>query len=63
MLKLLVMDKKEQATLGRIRQLRADGYSIQAIADTLTTEGYETKTGKRWHATTVRRLLQRMSLS
>lgn len=48
----------EQAAVDRVRTLRAEGLTIRAIADTLNAEGIAAR-GKRWHATTVARLLER----
>ena len=51
-------DPSEQSALARIRELRDGGFSIAAIAQTLNDEGVPAR-GKRWHATTVQRLLDR----
>jgi DNA invertase Pin-like site-specific DNA recombinase len=53
----LVADPDEQATLHRMVELRADGASLQAIAETLDAEGRRPKRGTRWHPTTVARVL------
>lgn len=45
---------EEQAALARMRELRAAGRSFQAIAQDVDGLG-----GRRWHATTVRRVLGR----
>ncbi|MFA9409810.1 MAG: recombinase family protein [Deltaproteobacteria bacterium] len=45
-----------QRILSRILQLRECGLSIRAIADTLNEKGLPAR-GKRWHATTVARIL------
>lgn len=54
----LETDSSEQVAITRIRELRADGFSIEAIAQTLNDEGIPAR-GKRWHRTTVQRLLDR----
>lgn len=53
----LVEDPDEQAVIATIRRLRADGLTLQAITDHLnqTTPAR----GKRWHLTTVTRILKR----
>jgi hypothetical protein len=38
----------------RIAKLRAEGQSLQAIADTLTAEGVPRARGGRWHPRTIR---------
>ncbi|MCB9558119.1 MAG: recombinase family protein [Deltaproteobacteria bacterium] len=50
---------EEQQTIKRILDLRALGASLREIAATLTHEGYKTKRGGRWHASTVRAVLAR----
>jgi DNA invertase Pin-like site-specific DNA recombinase len=40
-------------------QLRADGVSLQAIADHLTAEGHTTRHGKQWSKVQVMRVLER----
>jgi DNA invertase Pin-like site-specific DNA recombinase len=56
--KALVEDPAEQATLARMRELRAAGASLQVIADTLNADGIATKRGTgRWHPATVARCL------
>lgn len=47
----------EQAALARIRALRAEGRSLRRIAQALTEEGFEPR-GKRWHVTTLARILK-----
>ena len=46
-------------TVERIMALRADGLTLQAIADTLTADGRPTKRGGKWYPMTVRNVLQR----
>jgi DNA invertase Pin-like site-specific DNA recombinase len=56
----LVDDAEERACLDRMLALQAEGMSIRAIAESLTTEGWRTKRGSiRWHPTTVARALSR----
>lgn len=50
----------EQATLARIRELRAQGVSLQAIADTLTGEGHSPRRGARWAVSSVRKITARL---
>jgi DNA invertase Pin-like site-specific DNA recombinase len=51
----------EQAVVDRIKALRRYGLPLQAIADTLHTQGTQTRTGKRWSAVQVNRVLGRAS--
>lgn len=44
-------------TIERIVSLRAEGFSLAAIANTLTQEGYKTAKGGSWFASTVARVL------
>lgn len=46
-------------SLVRLRELRAEGETYAAIADTLNAEAVPTAHGGRWHATTVARILRR----
>jgi DNA invertase Pin-like site-specific DNA recombinase len=52
----LEAEPTEQATIVRMRGLRAEGCSIRTIADRLNTDGVQAR-GARWHATTVARAL------
>lgn len=52
----LEADPSEWAAIERMRELRDAGFSIAAIAQTLNDEGIPAR-GKRWHATTVQRVL------
>jgi DNA invertase Pin-like site-specific DNA recombinase len=56
----LTPDAAEQATLERVRQLRAEGASLAGIARQLTTEGYPAKRGGRWYPQTVSRVIDRL---
>lgn len=49
----------ECETVERILELRDGGATLQAIADTLTTEGRPTKRGGKWYPATVRNVLVR----
>ena len=59
-LKLLDHHQVEQATLARIRELRAAGKSPAAIAAKLNADRVQAR-GSRWHRTTVCRVLARGS--
>lgn len=48
----------EQATLDRMRELRASGLSYAKVAAALTDEGRATKRGGKWAAMTVRETLR-----
>lgn len=54
----LEADPKEQRVISLVTQLRADGLSIRAIAARLNDDDVPAR-GKRWHPTTVSRLLKR----
>lgn len=55
----LVPDEHEQTGIALARDLRAQGRSLREIADALTTAGYVSKSGGRWSATQVDRILAR----
>ena len=48
-----------QQTAYTIQLLRANGLSFAAVADELNANGYTTRTGKPFHAMTVKRILAR----
>lgn len=54
----LIPDSAEGAILDTMRELRAAGYSYQAIADELTAQGYRTRQGGAWHRQGVHRLVR-----
>lgn len=54
---LLISDPVEMALIDRIREMYAAGSSLNSIARTLNTEGIAGKTGGRWYATTIRKIL------
>ena len=56
----LVTDPAEQATIDRIKVLRAEGASLREIASSLTDEGHATKRGGQWHPVTISRILGRL---
>jgi hypothetical protein len=47
-------------TVARIMELRAEGMTLRAIADTLIAEDRPTKRGGQWHPMTVRNVLHRV---
>ena len=51
-------DSAEQEVIARIKALRAEGVTLQAITDALNNDGTPAR-GKRWHLTTVARLAKR----
>lgn len=53
----LVCLPKERAVIERIHTLRADGHTLNAIAELLNVEGIPTKKGSRWFAQTVKDVL------
>jgi DNA invertase Pin-like site-specific DNA recombinase len=46
-----------EASVQRVKDLKAAGLTVRAIADALNTERVPTASGGRWHVTTVQRLL------
>jgi DNA invertase Pin-like site-specific DNA recombinase len=56
--KSLAVVEQEMAAVSRARELRAQGLTLQAIADQLTQEGFQTKRGGRWYPTTVKRIVE-----
>lgn len=57
--RVITEEAEEAAVVARIRELKADGVSVRRIADILTAEGLATKSGGRWHPTTVQRVIAR----
>ena len=57
--KLMRVVKAEADTVARILALRAEGHTLQSIADTLAAEGRPTKRGGNWYPATVRNVLVR----
>lgn len=55
----LQKNASEAATVARILELRAAGYTLQAVADTLTVEGHPTKRGGAWAPATISYILKR----
>lgn len=54
----LVADPLELAVVARIQTLHADGVSLRQIVRVLNEEGVPSKTGRRWHSSTVWYLLR-----
>jgi DNA invertase Pin-like site-specific DNA recombinase len=57
--RVVVRVADEEATLARIRELRAHGASFREICDHLTAEGRPTKRGGKWSAQAVSNVLRR----
>lgn len=55
--RILIPVPSEQATLERMKNLRAQGFTIRQIAETLNDEDRPTKRCGRWHPCTVHRIL------
>jgi DNA invertase Pin-like site-specific DNA recombinase len=55
--KSLVVDEEEAAVVARIRAMRDGGLSLRAIVLQLEVDGVSSTRGRRWHPTTVARLL------
>jgi DNA invertase Pin-like site-specific DNA recombinase len=54
----LLPEPEEQAVINRARMLRANGWTLRRIADTLNAENIPTKTGKAWQAQTVKNIVE-----
>jgi DNA invertase Pin-like site-specific DNA recombinase len=52
-------DADEQAALKLMQNLRAEGRSLREIAAALDAAGHRPRRSDRWHANTVRTILQR----
>ncbi len=52
-----------QASLERLKSLKAEGLTVRAICERMNAEGMPTATGARWHPTTVQRLLKTQAYS
>jgi site-specific DNA recombinase len=55
----LVVDEREQATIARARELRASRLSLRAVAARLAAEGRVSRTGRRFVAQQVARMVRR----
>jgi len=55
----LIENHQEQEVISRILALRAKGYSMRKIANSLNEDGILTKRGKHWQATQVQGILKR----
>jgi DNA invertase Pin-like site-specific DNA recombinase len=53
----LVVDKREQATIARARELRASRLSLRAVAARLTAEGHLSRAGRQFLAQQVSRMV------
>jgi DNA invertase Pin-like site-specific DNA recombinase len=49
----------EQTTIARIQELRREGKTLTAIAQTLTAEGLKPRAGEKWYEKQIVRILQR----
>jgi site-specific DNA recombinase len=54
----LVAVDVEIAAIELVKKLRADGMTLQAVADELNARSIATKRGGRWHPTTVKNVLE-----
>jgi DNA invertase Pin-like site-specific DNA recombinase len=57
----LVENPEEAAAVVRVGELRLAGVSLRGIAQTLDGEGFKPR-GKRWHRTTVERIVARLAV-
>ena len=58
--RILVPCEEEQAILKQVSDLRESGLSYAVIAERLNEEGVPTKRNGKWHASTVRSLIQKV---
>jgi DNA invertase Pin-like site-specific DNA recombinase len=49
----------DEAVIARMKELRAEEFTLAAIAERLTQEGFRTKRGGQWYAGTVQKVLRR----
>lgn len=49
----------EYAAIAMMRQMKADGATLQTIADELNTQGIATKRGGKWYPTTIKKIVDR----
>lgn len=50
-------------TMLYIHRLKGEGLSLRKVADRLTAEGIQTATGRTWHASTVKTVLESVTLA
>lgn len=55
----VVQDAAEQATLKRIRELRAAGHSLRRVSAILNAEGFRPRRSPSWHPQSLARVLAR----
>ena len=51
--------KREMANIQKMKELRRQGFSYHKIAAIFNSMGIPTKNKKRWHATTVMKILKK----
>lgn len=51
-------DEREQAIIRYAHEQRREGLTISAVVESLTRRGFKPRSGGRWHATQVARMLQ-----
>ncbi len=54
----LIVNRREMATVRKIRRMRAEGLSLAKIAERLNRAKAPTKRGGKWHAVTVQKVLK-----
>jgi DNA invertase Pin-like site-specific DNA recombinase len=54
----LIPNREEMKTVRSVLRMRAEGWSMQAIADALNQRGATTKRDGRWHAVTIQKVLR-----
>ncbi len=56
--KKLARVEQEHQTIGLIQDMRKQGHTLQAIADYLNANGYQTQRGGKWYPTTITNVLK-----
>lgn len=56
---VFVPDEEEAQAINQIMECRFEGLSLRAIADRMNQFGIPSKTGKRWYASGIQRIIQR----
>lgn len=57
--KKLTKVQTEHETIAVIQEMKSKGHTLQAIADHLNANGYQTQRGGKWHPTTVANVVKR----
>jgi len=58
--KKLARVEQEHQTIALIQDMRKQGHTLQAIADYLNTNEYQTQRGGKWYPTTITNVLKKV---